>query len=176
MSSVLQRMRSLAILLILSPVVLTLPFPSYTTEDDFQEEEFDYFYNLELVEKLQSLGDDNKLTQADVSKIVDEVEERPEMDEILDKMLLHGTMIEEVLNDLESVAENVLLEASESGTDFSSSLLYEILYWLFLTCFIVMLTFSALVTTKYIIDNPRHGGSILSSKDMDFVFLPRARI
>ena len=71
-------MRSLAIFLILSPVVLTLPFPSYTTEDDFQEEEFDYFYNLELVEKLQSLGDDNKLTQADVSKIVDEVEERPE--------------------------------------------------------------------------------------------------
>ena len=167
-------MRSLAILLILSPVVLTLPFPSYTTEDDFQEEEFDYFYNLELVEKLQSLGDDNKLTQEDVSRIVDDVDESPEMDEILDKMLLQGKMIEEVLNDLDSA---VLLEDSEGGTDFSSSLLYEILYWLFLACFIVMLAFSALLTTKYIMDNPRYGGSIATSKDMDFVFLPtRSRI
>ena len=41
---------------------------------------------------------------------------------------------------------------------------------------IVMLAFSALLTTKYIMDNPRYGGSIASSKDMDFVFLPRARI
>ena len=170
-------MRNLAIFLIFSPLVLTLPFPSYTMDDDFQEEEFEYFYNLELVEKLQSLGDENKLTQEDVSKIVDEVEERPEMDEILDKMLLHGSMIEEVLDDMDSAAGNVLLEGSEGGTDFSSSLLYEILYWLFLTCFVVMLTFSALATTKYIMDNPRHGGSILSTKDMDFVFLPtRARI
>ena len=170
-------MRNLAIFLIFSPLVLTLPFPSYTMDDDFQEEEFEYFYNLELVEKLQSLGDENKLTQEDVSKIVDEVEERPEMDEILDKMLLHGSMIEEVLNDMDSAAGNVLMEGSEGGTDFSSSLLYEILYWLFLTCFVVMLTFSALATTKYIMDNPRHGGSISSTKDMDFVFLPtRARI
>ena len=167
-------MRSLAIFLIVSPVVWALPQPLDTMEDDFHEEEFEYFYNLELVEKLQSLGDDNKLTQADVSKIVDEVEERPEMDEILDKMLLQGKMIEEVLNDLDSA---VLLEGSDGGTDFSSSLLYEILYWLFLACFIVMLAFSALLTTKYIMDNPRYGGSISSTKDMDFVFLPtRSRI
>ena len=129
------------------------------------------------MERLQTLGDDNKLTQADVSKIVDDVDGRPEMDQILDKMLLHGKMIEEVLNDLDSAAGNVLLDGPESGTDFSSSLLYEILYWLFLACFIVMLAFSALLTTKYIIDNPRYGGSISSSKDMDFVFLPtRSRI
>ena len=171
------RMRSLAVLMIFSPLVLTRPQPLDTMEDDFTAAEFDYFYNLELVERLQTLGDDNKLTQEDVSKIVDDVDERPEMDQILDKMLLRGKMIEEVLNDMDSAGGNVLLESSEDGTDFSSSLLYEILYWLFLACFIVMLAFSALLTTKYIIDNPRYGGSISSSKDMDFVFLPtRSRI
>ena len=170
-------MRSLAVFLIFSPLVLTLPQPLDTMEDDFQAAEFDYFYNLELVERLQTLGDDNKLTQEDVSKILDDVDERPEMDQILDKMLLQGKMIEEVLNDMDSAAANVLLESSVDRTDFSSSLLYEILYWLFLTCFIVMLAFSALLTTKYIIDNPRYGGSISTTKDMDFVFLPtRSRI
>ena len=170
-------MRSLAIFLIFSPVVWSLPQPLDTMEDDFQEEEFEYFYNLELVERLQSLGDDNKLTQEDVSRIVEDVEESPEMDQILDKMLLHGKMIEEVLNDLDSAAGNVLMEGSEGGTDFSSSLLYEILYWLFLACFIVMLAFSALLTSKYIMDNPSYGGSISATKDMDFVFLPtRSRI
>ena len=176
-TNVRMRSLSLAFCLILAPLVLARPQPLDTMEDDFQAEAFDYFYNLELVERLQTLGDDNKLTQEDVSKIVDDVEERPEMDQILDKMLLHGKMIEEVLNDLDSAAGKVLLEGSEGGTDFSSSILYEILYWLFLTSFIVMLAFSALLTTKYIMDNPRYGGPISSRKDMDFVFLPtRSRI
>ena len=170
----------LALTLLISASLLevsSLPFASDSMEDDFMKEEFDYFYNLELVEKLELVGDDNQLTNEDVNRIVNEEDDHPGMDEILDKMLLQGSLLEEVLNELTVPQRNThLKESSDLATDFSSSLLYEILYWLFLACFIVMLLTSVLMTAKYILDNPRHGITVNSKRDMDFVFLPRSRI
>ena len=160
------------------PQLAFIPLSTDSMEDDFLEEEFDYFYNLELVERLELVGDDNEVTDEEVNKIVNDFVDSPDMDGILDKMQLQGTLMEEVLSELDGPSGGVVLtESSDFRPDFSSSLLYEILYWLFLACFIVMLTFSLLMTTKYILDNPRHGDLIQIKKDMDFVFLPtRSRI
>ena len=169
---------TIAILLTYLVKVGAIPVSTDSMEDDFLEEEFDYFYNLELVERLELVGDDNEVTDEEVNKIVNDFVDSPDMDGILDKMQLQGTLMEEVLSELDGPSGGVVLtESSDFRPDFSSSLLYEILYWLFLACFIVMLTFSLLMTTKYILDNPRHGDLIQIKKDMDFVFLPtRSRI
>ena len=169
---------TIAILLTYLVKVGAVPLSTDSMEDDFLEEEFDYFYNLELVERLELVGDDNEVTDEEVNKIVNDFVDSPDMDGILDKMQLQGTLMEEVLSELDGPSGGVVLtESSDFRPDFSSSLLYEILYWLFLACFIVMLTFSLLMTTKYILDNPRHGDLIQIKKDMDFVFLPtRSRI
>ena len=176
-------MKTLAVTFLLTSLAAvgrgaTLPAFSNSLEDDFLEEEFEYFYNMELVEKLELVGEDNKLTNEDVNKIVNDLDDSPEMDEILDKMRLQGSLLESVLSELGGSSDGVvLMEGSDVSSDFSASLLYEILYWLFLACFIVMLTFSLLMTTKYILDNPRSGSSIQIKKDMNFVFLPtRSRI
>jgi len=146
--------------------VSSLPFASDSMEDNFAQEEFDYFYNLELVEKLELVRDDTQLTNEDVNRIVNDEDDSPGMDEILDKMLLQGSLLEEVLNELSVPQRNTdLKESSDLATDFSSSLLYEILYWLFLACFIVMLLTSVLMTAKYILDNPRHGITVNTNKD-----------
>ena len=155
----------------------SLPFATDSMEDDFLEEEFDYFYNLELVEKLELVGGDTELTNEDVNKIVNDEDNSPEMDEILDKMLLQGSLLEEVLNELTVPDSSThLRESQQIVTDFSSSLLYEILYWLFLASFIVMLLTSVLLTAKYILDNPSQGLTVNTKRDTDFVFLPRSRL
>ena len=169
---------SMTILLTYLAKVGANPLSTDTMDDNFLEEEFDYFYNLELVERLELVGDDKEVTDEEVNKIVNDFVDSPDMDGILDKMQLQGTLMEEVLSELDGPSGGVVLtESSDFRPDFSSSLLYEILYWVFLACFIVMLTFSLMMTTKYILDNPRHGNLIQIKKDMDFVFLPtRSRI
>ena len=172
-------MKVLAVTILLAFLAGVCSYPVESLdEDDFLKEEFDYFYNLELVEKLELVGDDDNLTDEDVNEIVNGMEESPGMDEILDKMLLQGSLLEEVLDELTGPqGSGVLKESLDAGTDFSSSLLYEILYWLFLSCFIVMLVTSVVMTAKYILDNPRQSSSVRIKKDLDFVFLPsRSRI
>ena len=91
-------MNHLSLLLLLHLLLLlgaeAGPLPTYS----LQKGEFQYFYNLELVHKLQLLADNKtEITEEDVERIVNHEDQDEKMDEILDKMLDQGNMIEEVL-------------------------------------------------------------------------------
>ena len=70
---------TIAILLTYLVKVGAVPVSTDSMEDDFLEEEFDYFYNLELVERLELVGDDNEVTDEEVNKIVNDFVDSPDM-------------------------------------------------------------------------------------------------
>ena len=162
-------------------MVMAKPLDVDFEETQFRGEEFEYFYNMELVEKLSLLGEDNIGT--DDGFTVDELKEitdkdqtnDTEVDDVLDKLLEEGSKIENVLNEFtQSTAKTV--ELSENGKtkiDFSSSLLYEILYWILLICFVLMMLFSLVATGKYFLENPQtafSGTAKINRADREFVF------
>ena len=150
-------------------------------ETQFRAEEFEYFYNMELVEKLSLLGEDNNgsdngFTVDELKKITDKDQNNDtKVDVVLDKLLEEGSKIENVLNEFkQSSAKQVTLsENGKTEIDFSSSLLYEILYWILLVCFIVMMVFSLVATAKYFLENPQtalRSTTKMNRADREFVF------
>ena len=161
-------MNLLSVLLLLVLETEALPL----LRERLMEGEFEYFYNLELVDKLQLL-DHNRtdITEEDVERIVNHDAHDPKMDEILDKMLEQGEMIEEVLREIEDVSRIHDL-TEDFQPDFASSLLYQMLYWALLVLSGLTLTASLLVTTKYIIDNPKSFTTHHVKSDLEFQFYP----
>ena len=137
----------------------------------FHEDEFQYFYNLELVQELT--------TDTEASK----TEKDPEsgnstrLDDALQKLEEEGELVEKVLNEIDYNKKRVQLqEAINKEVDFSASLLYEILYWIFLASFLLMLGLSVVMTGKYFIENPKNGShSTHRRADLEFDFFPAAR-
>ena len=146
-----------------------------------RQEEFQYFYNLELVEKLSLIGADpnDDFSEEELKKITDtDVDNNTKVDDLLDKLLTEGNWIEEALNEIDQSDEkNITLEEDfPREVTFSTSLLYEILYWIFLVSFIAMLLFSLVTTAKYFLENPLNTTNVFSSVDnranKEFVFFP----
>lgn len=74
-------------------------------EDELAKKEFDYFYNLELVQELETLATENATDFNDddevMKKLIDfDYDDTPELDDILDKLLEEGNLLNEVLNEL----------------------------------------------------------------------------
>ena len=162
------------------PLVTCRP-AAHTDPADFEDiafkgEEFQYFYNLELVETLTNTG--NTTLELSLDHVAEtEPANSTEVDGILDKLLEQGDLIEEVLNEFDPPKREVALRENSDGEQlsFSASIMYEILYWMFFVCFIVMLLFSLVLTGKYFLDNPKsvHPGSPLHNRaDLEFVFFP----
>ena len=143
----------------------------------FKGEEFQYFYNLELVETLTNTGN-TTFSELSLDQVAEtEPANSTKVDGILDKLLEQGDLIEEVLNEFDPPKREVTLRENSDGEQisFSASIMYEILYWMFFVCFIVMLLFSLVLTGKYFLDNPKsaHSGSPLHNRaDLEFVFFP----
>ena len=132
----------------------------------FNEEEFQYFYNLELVQELTASTEETKPDATQDSG------NGTRVDQALSKLEEEGELIEKVLNEIEFKNKNVLLqEEMENEIDFSASLLYEIFYWIFLASFLLMLGLSVVMTGKYFIENPKNGSpSTHRRADLEFDF------
>ena len=93
--------------IILYPVTVIILFPLQQPDDDFEdlsfhEEEFQYFYNLELVQEFTMENKENETVQSGAIKV----------DDALKKLEVEGDLIENVLNDIENNEKKVrLLEA-----------------------------------------------------------------
>ena len=168
----------LLLLLLLAVVARTLPMSlDHQEEEENFQEEFEYFYNLELVDKLELLGDnETNITEEDVDRIVNHDTHDPQIDDILDKMIDQRNLIEGVLNEIEAVRKSSVL-TKKAELDFSSSLLHEIVYWVLLVGSVLTLTVSFLMTTKYILDHPKSVSTQHVKSNLEFEFFPgRLRI
>ena len=93
--------------IILYMVTVIILFPLQPPEDEFEdlsfhEEEFQYFYNLELVQEFTKENKENETVQSGAIKV----------DDALKKLEVEGDLIENVLNDIENNEKRVrLLEA-----------------------------------------------------------------
>ena len=138
----------------------------------FHEDEFQYFYNLELVQVLTTDTEESKT-------VVDQDSDNStRLDQALSKLEEEGELIEKVLNEIDYNEKKVLLqEAIDNEVDFSASILYEILYWIFLVSFLLMLGLSVVMTGKYFIENPQNGGTHSTHRraDLEFDFFPARR-
>ena len=160
-----------------------LPIQRDFDDDQFNSEEFEYFYNMELVEKFALLGDtedtgDESITLHDLEVITDtdSGNNTEQVDKVLDQLIEEGNRIENVLNEfVDNQKKMAILSDNMEEIDFSASLLYEILYWLFLSCFILMMIFSLAVTGRYFLENPSSSSKLHSQAtnraDLEFVFL-----
>ena len=137
----------------------------------FHEDEFQYFYNLELVQELTANTEESKTIEDQESG------NSTRLDQALNKLEEEGEIIEKVLNEIDYNKKKVLLqEAIDNEVDFSASLLYEILYWIFLVSFLLMLGLSVVMTGKYFIENPKNGShSTHRRADLEFDFFPVRR-
>ena len=138
----------------------------------FNNDEFQYFYNLELVQELTT-GIKESKTQG-----VEDSNNSTRVDDALDKLEEEGEIVEKVLNEI-AYNKKELKEAEKGEVDFSASILYEIFYWIFLASFLLMLGLSVVMTGKYFIENPKNGSPIGTPThrraDLDFDFFPARR-
>ena len=140
----------------------------------FNNDEFQYFYNLELVQELTTGIKESKTHE------VQDSNNSTRVDDALNKLEEEGEIVEKVLNEIAYNKKKVLLkEAETEEVDFSASILYEIFYWLFLASFLLMLGLSVVMTGKYFIENPKNGSPINTPThrraDLDFDFFPARR-
>ena len=137
----------------------------------FHEDEFQYFYNLELVQELTT---DTEASKTDTDQ---DSGNSTRLDDALQKLEEEGELIEKVLNEIDYNKQKVQLqEAINNEVDFSASLLYEILYWIFLASFLLMLGLSVVMTGKYFIENPKNGSQSTHRRaDLEFDFFPASR-
>ena len=118
---------------------------AYDTEI-FYEDEFEYFYNLDLLEKFDLIVeneteiDENILLQLAQDDL--EYEDSTELDIILDKLLNEGNLIEEVLDEFED-------QLQRTTTDKDDQFMYLqnlILFYVFLISFVLMFIISTVFT------------------------------
>ena len=158
---------------------MTLPIPEDFPDQSFRTEEFEYFYNMELVEKLSLLNDTSgdDFSVLELKKITDVDEgNHTQVDEVLNKLENHRKLIEEVIEELELPQPTILKKNIEEDLEFSASMMYDILYWIFLFCFIAMLIISVVITGKYFLENPKPENGMSATRShnraTEFVFIP----
>ena len=129
--------------LVLTVVSIATADEGFGYEDNtFDEKEFEYFYNMELLEKLELLT--NNETEIDETILLQlaeddlEYEDTTELDMILDKLLEEGDLIDKVLDEMEDEISAITMHEDESSMD----LFNQILFYGFLISFIVMFNFT----------------------------------
>ena len=142
-------------------------------EEAFDDSEFEYFYNMELLEKLELLAnnetviDEHILLQLAEDDL--EYEDTTELDIILDKLLEEGNLIEEVLDEIEDEISGTKIHEDDSFMD----LFDQIMFYGFLVSFVVMFIISSICTgIHYYKKVPRkaHSESEEDPKEIEFVF------
>ena len=142
-------------------------------EEAFDDSEFEYFYNMELLEKLELLAnnetviDEHILLQLAEDDL--EYEDTTELDIILDKLLEEGNLIEEVLDEIEDEISGTKIHEDDSFMD----LFDQIMFYGFLVSFVVMFIISSICTgIHYYKKVPRKAQSESEEdqKEIEFVF------
>ena len=142
-------------------------------EEAFDDSEFEYFYNMELLEKLELLAnnetviDEHILLQLAEDDL--EYEDTTELDIILDKLLEEGNLIEEVLDEIEDEISGTKIHEDDSFMD----LFDQIMFYGFLVSFVVMFIISSICTgIHYFKKVPRKAQSESEEdqKEIEFVF------
>ena len=142
--------------------------------DTFDDNEFEYFYNMELLEKLELLR--NNETEVDETKLLqlaeDDLEyaDTTELDIILDKLLEEGNLIEEVLDEIEDEISRTPLLKDDSFMET----LNQILFYGFLVAFVFMFTMSSFFTGIHFYKKSKSKAdheSDENQKEVEFVFL-----
>ena len=115
--------------------------------ETFDDSEFEYFYNMELLEKLELLSNnDTEVDETMLSQLAEddltEYEDTTELDVILDKLLEEGNLIEEVLDEIEDeILRTTLFKDDSFMENFD-----RILFYGFLIAFVFMFTISSVFT------------------------------
>ena len=121
-------------------------------DDTFDDEEFEYFYNMELLEKLEHLTSNNtsEITEEVLMKLAEddlEYEDTTELDLILDELLKGGDLIAEVLDEIEDYTNNGPPSTYIIYEDGSSKDLFDqIVFFFFLVGLAVMFIVSSVLT------------------------------
>ena len=146
-------------------------------EKDYEEEEFEYFYNMELLEKMELLT--NNKTEIDeevLRKLAEddlEYEDTTEIDNILDELLEEGNLIEQVLDEIDagSAYDITLIGENNSSTDMFN----QILFYVLLISFVIMFLISSVATflCLYKRNNTNNESqSVEDRKEISFIFIP----
>ena len=142
-------------------------------ETSIDDKEFEYFYNYELLNKLELLTENKTMDDEDIleklAKDELEYEDTTELDVILDQLLEGGNLIEEVLNEIETEFSNTSYDNLEMDT------LDQVIFLAFLVSFILMFLISSCVTSlHYCGRKSLSEGTILkdSRRMVDFVLVP----
>ena len=164
------------VVLVLTVVSIATADEGFGYEDDtFDEKEFEYFYNMELLEKLELLT--NNETEIDETILLQmaeddlEYEDTTELDMILDKLLEEGDLIDEVLDEMEDEISAITMHEDESSMD----LFNQILFYGFLISFIVMFIISSICTGIHFykrVPSKTDLDSVENQKEIEFVFFP----
>ena len=142
-------------------------------EEAFDDSEFEYFYNMELLEKLELLAnnetviDEHILLQLAEDNL--EYEDTAELDIILDKLLEEGNLIEEVLDEIEDEISGTKIHEDDSFMD----LFDQIMFYGFLVSFVVMFIISSICTGIHYykrVPSKAHSESEEDQKEIEFVF------
>ena len=143
--------------------------------ETFDDSEFEYFYNMELLEKLELLSNnDTEVDETMLSQLAEddltEYEDTTELDVILDKLLEEGNLIEEVLDEIEDEILRTTLLKDESFMET----LNQILFYGFLVAFVFMFTISSFFTGIHFYKKSNSKAdpeSDENQKEVEFVFL-----
>ena len=142
-------------------------------EEAFDDSEFEYFYNMELLEKLELLAnnetviDEHTLLQLAEDDL--EYDDTTELDIILDKLLEEGNLIEEVLDEIEDEISGTKIHEDDSFMD----LFDQIMFYGFLVSFVVMFIISSICTGIHCykkVPRKAQSESEEDQKEIEFVF------
>ena len=118
--------------------------------DTFDDREFEYFYNMELLEKIEELSvNETEIDDHVLAQLIDEeleYEETTELDIILDTLLEEGDLIAEVLDEIESEMIKTPSNLHEVSVAESWN---QITFYGFLIGFIIMFIISMTLTFIY---------------------------
>ena len=121
-------------------------------DDTFDDEEFEYFYNMELLEKLEHLtNNSSEIDEEVLMKLAeDDLEDTTELDLILDELLKEGDLIAEVLDEIEDYTSNGPPSTYIIYEDGSSKDLFDqIVFFFFLVGLVVMFIISSVLTGRH---------------------------
>ena len=149
-------------------------------DDSFDEEEFEYFYNMELLDKLELLA--NNETEIDEEALLQlaeedfEYEDTSELDAILDELLKEGDLIEEVLDEIGEYTFDDTDEVTYIQYERSSKDLFnQIIFFVSLVGFIIMFIISSVFTIRHFYKTKFTAVPVEEQRDLEFVFIPGRR-
>ena len=137
-------------------------------ENIFDDKEFEYFYNLELL----IAKNDTNINETILLELAEEdleYEDTTELDIILDKLLEEGDLIDEVLDEIEDEISRTTVHMDDSF----SRLLNLILFYVFLISFVVMFIISTVFTVRHFQHKKKSNeGEENHKEEVEFIFFP----